>query len=61
MPLRVRVAWAGFVLALINWPLSQLTYAKSEPPVTLGLSWLAIVLVCVDIIINTKSSVKDDD
>ncbi len=61
LPRKVQVAWVGFILSLINWPISQLTWAKSEPPTTLALSWLAIVLVCVDIIINTKTLTKDDD
>ena len=34
------------VLACIGWPLSQLTFARHEPPFILGLSWLAIIMSC---------------
>lgn len=59
--MRVKVAWIGLLLSLIMWPVSQFTFASSEPPVVLALSWLAICLVCVDIVINTKTLSKDDD
>lgn len=58
---RVKVAWIGLLLSLVMWPVSQLTFAAAEPPTTLGLSWLAICLVCVDIVINTKTLSKGDD
>ncbi len=61
MPKRVIVAWIGLGLSLVLWPVSQLTIAKDEPFVTLALSWLAICLVCIDILINTKMSSKDDE
>ena len=41
--------WANaimLVLACIGWPLSQLTFARHEPPFILGLSWLAIIMSC---------------
>ena len=36
------------VIACIAWPLTQFTIARDEPPFTLGLSWLAIILTLVD-------------
>lgn len=60
-PTRVKVAWVGLCLSLVAWPVSQLTFAKNEPFLTLALSWLAICLVCVDILINTKQSAKEDE
>ncbi len=30
-------------LAIIGWPVSQLTVARSEPPFILALSWLAMI------------------
>lgn len=32
------------VLCLLGWPLSQLTFARHEPPFILGLSWMALIL-----------------
>ncbi len=47
---RVTAAWILLTLAVIGWPLTQLTVAKSEPPFTLGLSWLAIILTALDLL-----------
>lgn len=60
-PTRVKVAWMGLATSVVAWPVSQLTFAKDEPFLTLALSWLAICLVCVDILINTKQSTKGDE
>lgn len=30
-------------VAIILWPISQLTFARKEPPTVLGLSWLALI------------------
>jgi hypothetical protein len=50
---RARVArWLCF-LALVAWPVSQVTVARNEPPFTLGLSWLAIVLTFADLAATT--------
>lgn len=40
----VEIGIAASMLAssLILWPISQLTFAKVEPPVTLAISWLAL-------------------
>lgn len=45
---KVLIAWFFLFGGLVGWPLSQLTLAKGEPPFTLGLSWLAIVLTAAD-------------
>ena len=47
---RVWAAWALLVGTLIAWPLTALTVAKDEPQFILGLSFLAIVLTCADIV-----------
>lgn len=38
--------FAGLVCivgGVIGWPVSAFTFGKTEPPVTLGLSWFAII------------------
>lgn len=50
---RARVARLACVVALIGWPLTQFTIARGEPPFTLGLSWLAIVLTFMDLAATT--------
>lgn len=50
MQWRIRLAWVLLVGSAIGWPLSQATIAASEPPFTLGLSWLAITLTALDIL-----------
>ena len=48
--LRVIAAWILLVAAIIGWPLTQFTVARHEPPFTLALSWLAIILTAADIL-----------
>lgn len=47
---RVRAAWALLAAAVVGWPLCALTVARQEPPVILGLSFLAIVITCLDVV-----------
>jgi hypothetical protein len=52
MTARQLLAWALLVGSLIGWPLSALTVARHEPQFVLGLSWLAITLTAVDILMT---------
>jgi hypothetical protein len=54
----VGLGWALLVLSLIGWPVTQFTVARDEPPFVLALSWLAIVLTAVGIIVSAH--VKQD-
>lgn len=51
-------AWVLLIIAVIGWPLSQLTIAKDEPPFILGLSWMAIILTALDLV--STQDVKGD-
>jgi ribose/xylose/arabinose/galactoside ABC-type transport system permease subunit len=55
---RVIAAWVLLVGASIGWPISALTWAKGEPPFTLGLSWLAIIIGAAELL--TSSQVHRD-
>lgn len=57
---RVRLAWVLLAASLVGWPLSALTVAQGEPPVVLGLSWLAITLTALDIL-STQDVRKNQD
>lgn len=48
--LRFWGAVIGLGISLLAWPITQLTIARHEYPFTLALSWLAIIVTCVDII-----------
>lgn len=61
MPLRVKLSWVVLWVSLINTPLSMFTYAKSEPPVVLFLSWFAIIITCIDVIQTTNVRENQDD
>lgn len=58
---RVRLAWFLLVASLIGWPLTALTIAKSEPKVVLGLSWFAITLTALDIVLTADVRKEQDD
>jgi uncharacterized membrane protein len=51
-------SWVLLAGAVIAWPVTQLTIARDEPPFTLGLSWLAIILTAIDLL--TTSQVHKD-
>lgn len=59
--LEVSLAWLLLVGSLIGWPLSALTFAKSEPPFILGLSWLAITLTALDLLKTSRVHQDQDD
>lgn len=47
--------WMARVLlvgSVVGWPLSALTFARHEPPTVLGLSWLALFLNAVNILMT---------
>ncbi len=55
-PERKAQAWkAALYLAILMWPVSQLTFLSSEPPGTLSLSWLAIIFE-----LSTRSKLQKD-
>ncbi|MFG1846757.1 hypothetical protein [Micromonospora carbonacea] len=41
---RTITAWALLIGSLTGWPLSAFWLARDEPPVVLGLSFLAIII-----------------
>jgi hypothetical protein len=49
------------VASLIAWPATQLTVAQNEPPFTLGLSWFAITLTALDVLLTADVREKEDD
>lgn len=51
---RTVAAWVLLVGSIIGWPLTQATIAADEPPFTLGLSWLAIVLTAADLLSTSQ-------
>jgi hypothetical protein len=61
---RVRLAWVLLGASLVGWPVTALTIAADEPPVVLGLSWLAITLTALDILSTQdvrREQSKDDE
>lgn len=51
---RTIAAWALLIGSIVGWPISQFTFAKDEPVLTLSLSWLAIVLVAADLLTTSQ-------
>jgi uncharacterized membrane protein YfcA len=57
---RVRSAWALLVVSLIGWPVSALTFASGEPQVVLGLSWFAITLTALNVVVTADVRKEQD-
>ncbi len=47
MHAEIAVAWVFVVISVIGWPTSIVWWARTEPPATLSLSWLAILIEAV--------------
>jgi hypothetical protein len=45
---------ALLLVSLTGWPISALTWARSEPQFVLGLSWLALILTSWGNIISSQ-------
>ena len=58
---RVYLAWGLLLVSLILWPVSMLTFAKTEPPWVLSLSWFAIITTCLDIVSTQDVRKKQED
>ena len=48
----IAMGWLLLAGSLIGWPLSQFYLARDEPPFVLALSWLAITLNALGIIVT---------
>ncbi len=51
---RTVAAWILLVGSAVAWPVSHLTFAKDEAPITLALSWFAILLVALDLLTTSQ-------
>jgi hypothetical protein len=62
VPPGARVLGASCILDLsvVAWPVTSLTVFASEPQGILGLSWLALILTCVDIVCTTDVRREQD-
>lgn len=56
--IRTTCAWVSIDLVLVMWPLSMLTFAKSEPPLILSLSWLAPLFEAINLL--TASQIHEE-
>ena len=52
------MSWALLIIATIGWPLSALTVAKGEPQFILGLSWFAIIIESLNVLMNAQIQEK---
>lgn len=50
---RVEAAAHLLIFSVVGWPVSALTVFRHEQQGILGLSWAAIILTCVDIIVTS--------
>jgi cation transporter-like permease len=51
-------AWFFLVFSIIGWPLTAMTIFSKEPPGILGLSWLAIIIECLVLLV--QAYIKQD-
>lgn len=58
---RFYLAWAMLITTLVLWPISIFTFARTEPPVVLSLSWLAITITAWDVVSTASVRVKQEE
>lgn len=59
-PGRVKFALWLLTASLIGWPISAVTFARGEPVTVLGLSWLAISITALDVLLTSTVSANQD-
>lgn len=52
--LKLWVALVSIPLSLVAWMATSLTIARDEPQFTLGLSWLAITLLALELLTSAQ-------
>lgn len=50
---RVKAACVMLVISVVAWPVTSLTIFRGEPQGVLGLSWIAIILNMLQIVVTT--------
>ncbi len=58
---RTIAAWILLAGSTIAWPVSHFTFARDEAPVTLALSWFAIVLVALDLLTTAQLAERTEN
>ena len=58
---RRRLAAVLVVASVVGWPATALTVARNEPQIVLALSWLALTLTALDILLTTGVRAEQDD
>lgn len=58
---RLVLAWALIAGCVVGWPLSALTFASDEPRTVLGLSWVALIVTAVNVLLTTTVRNRQDD
>lgn len=56
---RILFGWVLLGLSIVGWPLSAFTFAREEPQAILGLSWGAIILTALNVVLVEE--VKEDE
>lgn len=50
----VAAGWVLSVAVVVLWPVSMLTFARHEPPTVLSLSWCALLLAALGILVTAQ-------
>lgn len=58
---RVKAAAWLFVVSIIAWPITALTVFRHEPQGILGLSWGAIILTALQLVVATDVRREQDE
>ena len=49
------LGWILFIVSLIGWPITAFTIAKNEPQVILAISWVALQLAALNILVTAHT------
>lgn len=58
---RVSISCWLLLICIITWPVTSFTVFSEEPQGILGLSWLALIFTCVDIVVTTDVRQEQDN
>lgn len=58
---RVKFAWGIVIASIVAWPVTAFTVFSKEPQAVMALSWIAIILSAVILLVTTDVRKEQDE
>lgn len=58
---RVKLAWGIVIVSIVAWPITAFTVFSKEPQAVMALSWIAIILSAIILLVTTDVRKEQDE